>query len=131
MPFVKGKGGRPKGSKNVPKTIWLLQSMANHGVNLQDLMAKSLIKAAHGDKQALELSHLLAKFLPHIANAPKSSNEAVNIEQLVIARYDKLQGLSASITEPVDTEVIPEALTSEGQDIGPEGIPPSQTDGHL
>jgi hypothetical protein len=110
--FAKGnqlaKGKHHSRALKQPKTIWLLESLAQNGVNLQDLMAKSLIKAARGDKQAMELSHLLAKYLPHIANAPKSSAEVINIETLVISRYNGKEPIQPSITEPIDVEPIAE-----------------------
>ena len=91
MPFQKGnqasKGhGRPR--KESVKTIWLLQSLAENGVDLQSLLAKSIIKAEHGDKAALDLAHLLIKMLPLVSNMPKADTMVAQIETLVINKYD-------------------------------------------
>ena len=118
MPFAKGNklGRANKGRKHEPpKTIWLLQSLAEHGVNLQDLLAKSLVKASKGDKQALELSHLLAKFLPHVANAPKQDVGISQVDTLVIARCDIPIQLDTQRTEtpllgPISKPVMPDIL---------------------
>lgn len=123
MPFQKGNKlghGRPKADN--PKTIWLLQSLMANGVNLQDLLAKSILKAAKGDKQAMDLAHLLTKLLPMVANAPKSDSGVVQIETLVINRYDKTQPMPAAI----DTSLVEEdPMTGLSH---PEGNPPSFTD---
>lgn len=115
MPFQKGNKfghGRPKSDS--PKTIWLLQSLAAHGVDLQALLAKSLIKAAAGDRQATDLAHLLAKLLPHVANAPKSDAGTVQIETLVINRFEKTANppLTGGIPS-IDAEVVNEPSQSE------------------
>src|SRR5215469_16751895 len=92
MPFKAGNqlGRANKGRKReTPKTIWLLQSLAENGVNLQEMLAKSILKAAHGDRQALDLAHLLQKLLPLVANAPKSDHAVVEIDKLVINRYER------------------------------------------
>jgi hypothetical protein len=116
MPFTKGnqlsKGKRNRHNGTQPKTIWLLQSLAENGVDLQKLLAHSIIKASRGDRQALELSHLLAKFLPLVANAPKTDTGVLQIETLVINR------LESKPTQSIDTTAIE-----------PEGNPPLVTDG--
>lgn len=130
MPFQKGNKfghGRPK--SDTPKTIWLLQSLASNGVNLQDLLAKSILKAAKGDRQAMDLAHLLTKLLPLVANAPKADAGTVQIDTLVINRFDKAKTASpiplsegsrpanpSSYEEghpPIDAELVNEPLQSE------------------
>jgi hypothetical protein len=109
MPFVKGNqlGKANKGrKKETPKTVWLLQSLQENGVNLQELLAKSILKASHGDRQAMDLAHLLAKLIPHVANAPKNDVGTMEIETLVINRFEA--GKEAPKLEPpaVETEII-------------------------
>ena len=103
MPFQKGNKlghGRPK--KDTPKTIWLLESLAANGVDLQSLLAQSILKAAKGDKQALDLAHLLQKMLPLVANAPKQDLGINQIETLVINRYD-VKRIDSS---PINTSIV-------------------------
>ena len=111
MPFQKGNKfghGRPKSDS--PKTIWLLQSLAANGVDLQSLLAKSILKASKGDRQAMDLAHLLTKLLPLVANAPKSDAGTVQIDTLVINRYDKDKPVQLTEGDPpsisVDAEVV-------------------------
>lgn len=108
MPFQKGNKfghGRPKSDS--PKTIWLLQALASNGVNLQDLLAKSILKAAKGDRQAMDFAHLLTKMLPLVANAPKTDVMVNQIDTLVINRYDKSMPVELAGGSPsIDTEVI-------------------------
>jgi hypothetical protein len=117
MPFSKGnqlaKGhGRPK--KESQKTIWLLQSLLENGVDLQSLLAKSILKAAHGDRQAMDLAHLLTKLLPLVANAPKADAGTVQIDTLVINRFDKAKTIPlAEGHPPIDAEFVNEPLQSE------------------
>lgn len=97
--FAKGHG-RPK--KETPKTIWLLQSLQANGVDLEALLAKSILKASHGDKAALDLAHLLTKLMPLVTNAPKHDGGITTIETLVINRFDsKPKPIS------IDTEAVP------------------------
>lgn len=109
MPFAKGNKfghGRPKSDS--PKTIWLLQSLASNGVDLQDLLAKSILKAAKGDRQAMDLAHLLTKLLPLVANAPKSDSGVIQIETLVINRHDPNKTLPVTDGHhpSVDAEIV-------------------------
>jgi hypothetical protein len=118
MPFQKGnqlaKGRRNRHDGTQPKTIWLLQSLAENGVNLQELLAKSLIKASQGDRQALELSHLLAKFLPHVVNAPKADHAQVQIETLVINRLERPAG--EGHPPSIETTIEPVNIPSQSEE---------------
>jgi hypothetical protein len=91
MPFVKGNQlgkanlGRKKESK---KTIWLMESLQEHGYNYEAMLVGFLQKAAKGDRLALDMAHLLVKMVPHMANAPKQDVGQTMIETLVINRFD-------------------------------------------
>lgn len=91
MPFSKGNQlgkanlGRKKESR---KTIWLMESLAEHGYNYEAMLVKFLDKAAHGDKMAYDMAALLVKLVPHLANAPKNDVNVNQIETLVINRFD-------------------------------------------
>jgi hypothetical protein len=115
-----GKANRGR-KKETPKTIWLLQSLQENGVDLQSLLAKSILKASHGDRQAMDLAHLLTKLLPLVSNAPKNDAGTTQIETLVINRYsipaDTSSVSSEVINRFVDTTVVPET----------EGHPPLTT----
>jgi hypothetical protein len=114
MPFKAGNqlGKANKGRKReAPKTIWLLQSLAANGVNLEEMLAKALLKASKGDRQATDLAHLLAKMLPHVANAPKNDIGTMEIETLVINRFESIQ---PPAIQAIDTEVIPDESTRSG-----------------
>lgn len=107
MPFKKGNtlaSNRKGKRKEQPKTIWLLQSLAENGVNLQSLLASSIIKASHGDRQAMDLAHLLTKLLPLVSNAPKQDVGMTQIETLVINRYDAAQ--TPQIEPAIETELV-------------------------
>jgi len=107
MPFAKGNqlGKANKGrKKEQPKTIWLLQSLAANGVNLEEMLAKALLKAARGDRQATDLAHLLAKMLPHVANAPKQDVGINQIETLVINRFEAVKE-PVRIDAPIEAEI--------------------------
>lgn len=109
MPFVKGNQlgkanlGRKKESK---KTIWLMESLAEHGFNYEAVLVKMLDRAAKGDKLAYDMAALLVKMVPHIANAPKQDVGQTMIETLVINRFEA--GKEAERIEPpaVDAEII-------------------------
>ena len=123
MPFIKGNqyGKANAGKKKESaKTIWLLQSLTENGVDLQALLAKSIMKAAKGDRQAMDLAHLLTKLLPLVANAPKSDAGMVQIDTLVINRYDKTRAIESaegmSLTNPSSNE---------------EGHPPSSIEAEI
>jgi len=95
-----GKANRGR-KKEAPKTIWLLQSLQENGVDLQSLLAKSILKAAHGDRQAMDLAHLLTKLLPLVSNAPKQDVGINQIDTLVINRFEVTPA-----TQAIDTEVV-------------------------
>ena len=75
MPFTKGNQlgkanlGRKKEAK---KTIWLLESLQEHGFDFEAVLVKFLDRAAKGDQHALAMAQLLVKMVPHLANAPKN-----------------------------------------------------------
>ena len=87
MKFQKGNPGRPRGTRN-KKTIWILESLQEHGYNYEAMLVKFLDRAAKGDRVALEMAHILVKLVPHLANAPKSDHQINQIETLVINKYD-------------------------------------------
>lgn len=104
MPFSKGNQlgkanlGRKKDSR---KTIWLMESLQEHGYNYEAMLVSFLEKAAKGDRLALDMAHLLVKLVPHLANAPKNDVNVNQIETLVINRFDATK-------QPVfDTTVVP------------------------
>lgn len=82
MPFKKGQGGRKKGSLN-KRTIWLLESLQEHGYDYEAMLTKFLKEGN------VEMAELLIKLVPHIANAPKHDVSIDGVETLVINRYVK------------------------------------------
>ena|SRR5882672_124585 len=90
MPFAKGnqlgKGNLGR-RKEARKTVWLLESLQEHGFDYEAVLVKFLNKAAQGDRHALDMAHLLVKLVPHLANAPKSDAGQVSIDTLVINRF--------------------------------------------
>lgn len=108
MPFSKGNQlgkanlGRKKEAK---KTIWLLESLQEHGYDFEAVLVKFLDKAAKGDRHALEMAHLLVKLVPHMANAPKQDIGVNQIDTLVINRFDAPKE-TPRIIESIDTEVV-------------------------
>jgi hypothetical protein len=94
MPFSKGNQlgkanlGRRKESK---KTIWLMESLQEHGFDYEAVLVKFLNLAAKGDRHALDMAHLLVKMVPHMANAPKQDVGVSQIETLVINRFDTVK----------------------------------------
>ena len=87
MPFKKGNSygkanaGKPKQASK--RTLWLLESLQEHGFDYEAVLVKAL-KA--GD---FKLAELLVRMVPHIANAPKQDIDLNGIETLVINRYVK------------------------------------------
>lgn len=79
--------GRPKGSVN-KKSIWLLESLAEHGYDYEKMLSKFLEKAARGDQHALQMAHLLIKMVPYLANSPKQDVGPMQIDTLVINRFE-------------------------------------------
>ena len=118
MPFLKGNQaakGHGRKPKETPKTFWVLQSLKANGVDLEKLLASSLLKASRGDRQALDLAHLLTKFLAFSANAPKQSSDSMTIETLVINRLETNRPLeSKALGIVVDPSNAIEAVTLEG-----------------
>lgn len=110
MPFSKGNQlgkanlGRKKESK---KTIWLMESLEEHGYNYEAMLVNFLQKAAKGDRLALDMAHLLVKLVPHLANAPKQDVGTTQIDTLVINRFD-----SPKVQDVIDTSVIPDTESS-------------------
>lgn len=109
MPFVKGEGGRKKGSVN-KKSIWLLESLAEHGYDYEAMLTKFLDKASKGDLHALQMAHLLVKMVPYLANSPKSDTGTMQIDTLVINRFE-------SPKEPIQIEP-----TIEGELVDPSDV---------
>lgn len=101
MPFQKGNQlgktnlGRKKEAK---KTIWLLESLQEHGFDYEAVLVKFLGLASKGDRHALEMAHLLVKMVPHLANAPKQDVGINQIETLVINRFDSKPAVSIEPT---------------------------------
>lgn len=111
MPFQKGNqlGKMNLGKKKeIKKTIWLMESLQEHGFDYEAVLVKFLDRAAKGDRHALDMAHLLIKMIPHLANAPKQDVGVNQIETLVINRFDS----------PVKQEVI---------DTSAEEVPQTQT----
>jgi len=118
MPFIEGNQlghGRPKGSKNSNrKSIWLLQSLQEHGYDYEKMLTNFLAKAAKGDKMAYDMAALLVKMVPYLANMPKTDHAQVQIETLVINRLDsKPSNVLPDGHPPLDAEVINESSQSE------------------
>lgn len=114
MPFQKGNihANNRKGKKLEPKkTIWLLESLQEHGFDYERVLVSFLNKAATGDRHALDMAHLLVKLVPHLANAPKQDVGINNIETLVINRFDSKDAPKA-IDDIVDTTAAPDNLPS-------------------
>jgi len=80
-------GGRAKGTPN-KRTVWLLESLNEHGFDYEVKLAELMEKAMRGDRHALDMLHLLVKMAPYVANAPKTEHVAVEIDKLVINRFE-------------------------------------------
>src|SRR5258708_1367925 len=119
--------GRPKGSVN-KKSIWLMQSLAEHGYDYEAMLTKFLAKAAKGDQIAYGMPPLLVKVVPYLANMPKQDAGPMQIDTLVINRYDRAidassvppdainrYELPAKQPEAIDAEVVPADAAEEGQ----------------
>lgn len=96
--------GRPKGSVN-KKSIWLMESLAQHGYDYEKMLTSFLQKAAKGDRLALDMAHLLVKLVPYLANMPKQDVGINQIDTLVINRYELPAAPRADV---VDTEAVTE-----------------------
>ena len=115
MPFAKGNqlGKANKGRRREsPKTVWILQSLMEHGFDYEAVLVKFLNKAATGDRHALDMAHVLIKLVPHLANAPKNDAGVTQIETLVINRFDGAKALESNarpvVDEPTETTVVDE-----------------------
>ncbi len=122
--------GRPKGSVN-KKSIWLMQSLAEHGYDYEKMLTMFLEKAAKGDQVAYGMAQLLVKMVPYLANMPKQDVGMTQIDTLVINRYtidssplvstqvddinryELMQGHKDAIAEPIDAELAPEGTPPE------------------
>ena len=117
MPF---QAGNQLGKKNLgrrkdtKKTIWLMESLAEHGYNYEAMLVSFLQKAAKGDRLALDMAHLLVKLVPHLANAPKQDVGTTQIETLVINRFDS----------PVKQDVID--TSAEAIEATPSDVPTAE-----
>lgn len=114
--------GRPKGSVN-KKSIWLMESLAEHGYDYEKMLTSFLQKAARGDRLALDMAHLLVKLVPYLANMPKTDTGMVSIDTLVINRFDPVAPAQVVDTTAEDGDGVPHA----GVPTIREGIPPSQS----
>lgn len=87
MPFKKGNqlGKANKGkAKNMNKrTLWLLESLQEHGFDYEAVLVKAL------KSEDFKLAELLIRMVPHIANQPKQDIDLNGVETLVINRYVK------------------------------------------
>jgi len=100
-------GGRAKGTPN-KKTIWLLESLTEHGYDYEKMLTTFLDKAAKGDRHALDMAHLLVKMVPYLANAPKADQAVVQIDKLVINRIaHQPEGNPPSIETTIEPVNIP------------------------
>jgi hypothetical protein len=118
MPFSKGNQlgkanlGRRKESK---KTIWLMESLAEHGYNYEAMLVTFLQKAAKGDRLALDMAHLLVKLVPHLANAPKQDAGTTQIETLVINRFDSPKDQEVIDTPDIRNDAIPSEVVPDNK----------------
>lgn len=109
--------GRPLGSRN-KKSIWLLQSLAEHGYDYEKMLTRFLEKAAKGDAHAERMAYLLVKMVPYLANTPKTDAGQVQIETLVIARLDRSDKVHAIDTTATDGHPpVDAALDSDVKDV--------------
>ena len=103
---------RPLGSKN-KKSIYLLQSLANHGYDYEKMLTHFLEQAAKGNQRAYAMAQLLVKMVPYLANMPKSDVGQLQIETLVINRFDAAKTLPLTEGHPpsqmVDTSIVNES----------------------
>jgi hypothetical protein len=104
--------GRPKGSVN-KKSIWLMESLAEHGYDYEKMLTKFLLKAAQGDQVAYGMAQLLVKMVPYLANMPKTDQGTLQIETLVINRFDEVKQ-SPPLPSPVDTIIIDDMKPTHG-----------------
>jgi hypothetical protein len=90
MPFKKGnklgKANAGKSRQSSKRTIWLLESLKEHGYDYESMLVK-LLKSS--DPHDIKLAELLIRMVPHIANAPKQDVTLDGVETLVINRYVK------------------------------------------
>lgn len=111
MPFKKGNsyGSNRKGKmKDHSKTIWLLDSLRQNGVDFEHILAVEMLKAVKGDRDAREMVAILSKFVGHMANAPKQDVGINQIDTLVINRIEA----SKPQVEAQDAEIVDVTLPS-------------------
>ena len=122
MPFAKGNqlGKANAGRKReARKTIWVREELAAQGYDFEKTLVGFLERAAKGDKLAYDMAALLIKLVPHLANAPKNDVGGVQVETLVINRYDPAK------SQPVIDTVAEEQCTHSQSTSGNEGTPAS------
>lgn len=95
--------GRPKGSVN-KKSIWLMESLAENGYDYEKMLTKFLLKAAQGDQVAYGMAQLLVKMVPYLANMPKQDTGPLQIETLVINRFEAVKQ-----PEAIETTIEPDS----------------------
>jgi hypothetical protein len=115
--------GRPKGSIN-KKSIWLMESLAQHGYDYEKMLTGFLQKAAKGDRLALDMAHLLVKLVPYLANMPKTDTGTLQIDTLVINRFEPNKHQDVIDTQEVTSERSTPDLESQSLT---EGNPPLTT----
>ena len=104
--------GSTKGRK-YKRTIWLMESLAAHGYDYQKMLTEFLLKAAKGDKVALDMGHILVKLVPYLANMPKQDQAITSIDTLVINRYVLPEGTQGPALAPptsIEGEVIADSI---------------------
>lgn len=104
-------GGRAKGTPN-KKSIWLMESLAQHGYDYEAMLTKFLDKAAKGDQIAYGMAQLLVKMVPYLANMPKTDVGPMQIETLVINRYN-LPEPSTANPDVIEGELTSPTMTDE------------------
>lgn len=116
MPFAKGNqlgkanAGRKRDTGR--KTVWIMESLKEQGYDYERTLVTFLEKAARGDKLAYDMAALLIKLVPHLANAPKSDMAQVQVETLVINRYQPEARHIDTVAEgqtPPDTSITDKA----------------------
>lgn len=93
--FQKGNQmARRRKESGQKKTVWIMQSLAEHGYDYEKMLVGFLKQASDPAasiferKTAYDMAALLIKLVPHLANAPKQDHGTTQIETLVIQRLE-------------------------------------------